>query len=122
MDPGERAREVGVTASREIPREGWAEYLSGLSAREHAHVVRIALAGRKLGEQVVVGDAPLRGIAVSDQGDVHGLIEIRLGGGVTHWIPEPTHMYALEDENGDVECLDIEDRARVKTLIFFPTA
>lgn len=111
-----------MTEPREIPRERWADYLSGLSAREREHVVRVALAGRALGEQTVVGDAPLRNIAVADMGDVHGLIEIRLGGGVTHWIPEPATMYALEDENGAVECLDIEDRARVKTLIFFPDA
>jgi hypothetical protein len=122
MDPGERAREVWVAESREIPRERWADYLSGLSAREREHVVRVALAGRSLAEQTVVGDAPLRGIAVADVGDVHGLIEIRLGGGVTHWIPEPRHMWALEDEDGAVACLDIEDRARVKTLIFFPAA
>ena len=109
-----------MSEPREIPRERWADYLSGLSARERDEVVRVALAGRSLGEQTVVGDAPLRRIAVADMGDVQGIIEIRLGGGVTHWIPEPEHMYALEDENGDVECLDIEDRARVKTLIFFP--
>lgn len=109
-----------MSETREIPRERWADFLSGLSAREREHVVRVALAGRTLGEQTVVGDAPLRRIALADMGDVHGLIEIRLDGGVTHWIPEPAHMYALEDENGEVECLDIEDRGRVKTLIFFP--
>ena len=111
-----------MSEPREIPRERWADYLDGLSARERAHMVRVALAGRGLDEQTVVDDAPLRNIALADMGDVHGLIEIRVEGGVTHWIPEPAFMFASEDENGDVERLDIEDRGRVKTVIFFPEA
>lgn len=108
--------------TREIPREGWADYLFLLSTVERDQQVRIQAGGPELGDQTVVWDLPLVEISVEEKGSETGAIEVRVGRPgeeLTHRIPHPEHVWAEESDSGELECLDIEDADHVKTLIYF---
>ncbi|QRK12047.1 DUF5335 family protein [Archangium violaceum] len=108
--------------TREIPREGWADYLSLLSAIERDHQVRIHAGSPELGDQTVAGSLPLVDIALEEKGSEEGSIEVTVGNpgeALTHRISHPEHLWAEESDSGELECLDIEDSDHVKTLIYF---
>jgi hypothetical protein len=108
--------------TREIPREGWADYLILLSTIERDQQVRIQAEGPELGDQTVVEHLPLVEIAVEEKGSIQGAIEVtvgRPGEELTHRILHPEHVWAEESDSGELECLDIEDADHVKTLIYF---
>jgi hypothetical protein len=108
--------------TREIPREGWADYLLLLSTIESEQQVRIQATGPDLGEQTVVWNLPLVEILVDEKGSDEGAIEVtvgRPGEELTHRILHPEHIWAEESDSGELECLDIEDADHVKTLIYF---
>ena len=108
--------------TREIPREGWADYLALLSSLERDHWVRIEMESPELGEQPLASRLPLIEIALEEKGSDQGSVEIivgRPGDEITHRISAPDHIYADESESGELECLDIEGTDHVKTLIFF---
>ena len=108
--------------TREIPRDGWAEYLSLLSSIERDHWVRIEADSLDLGEQTMVSRQPLVEIALEEKGSDRGSIEVtvgRPGAEMTHRIHKPDKLYAEESESGELECLDIEDAENGKILIYF---
>ncbi|PTL79833.1 DUF5335 family protein [Vitiosangium sp. GDMCC 1.1324] len=107
---------------REIPREGWADYLSLLSAIERDHEVRIQAENPEFGDQTVAGSLPLVDIALEEKGSDLGAIEVTVGHPgeeLTHRIAHPEHLWAEESEQGELECLDIEDSDHAKTHIYF---
>ncbi|NVJ02558.1 DUF5335 domain-containing protein [Myxococcus sp. AM009] len=111
--------------TREIPKEGWGDYLALLSNLERDHWVRIETESADFGDQPLAGRLPLVEIALEPKGSDKGSVEIivgRPGGEVTHRILKPDHIYADESESGELECLDIEDADHVKTLIYFESA
>jgi len=108
--------------TREIPREGWADYLLLLSTIERDQQVRIQAEGPQLGDQTVAWSLPLVEISVEEKGSDAGAIEVtvgRPGEELTHRIARPEHVRAGESDSGELECLDIEDADHVKTLIYF---
>jgi hypothetical protein len=108
--------------TREIPREGWGDYLSRVAASEREHFVRIEAGSPDIGEQPLASRLPLMDIALEKKGSDMGAIEVtvgRPGEEITHRILTPDHIYADEGDDGALECLDIEDQDHVKTLIFF---
>ncbi|HYO70617.1 MAG TPA: DUF5335 family protein [Archangium sp.] len=108
--------------TREIPREGWADYLLLLSTIERDQQVRIQAEGPELGDQTVVWNLPLVEIAVEEKGSDEGAIEVTVGHPgeeLTHRILRPVRVWAEESDTGELECLDIEDEDHVKTLIHF---
>lgn len=108
--------------TREIPRDGWFDYLSRVASSEREHLVRIEAAGAEMGDQPVAERLPLVDIELEKKGSDSGVIEVtvgRPGDEITHRILAPDHIYADEGENGELECIDIEDRDHVKTLIYF---
>jgi hypothetical protein len=108
--------------TREIPREGWADYLALLSNLEKDHWVRIEVESAELGGQPLASRLPLIEIALEEKGSDRGSVEIivgRPGDEITHRISAPDHIYADESESGELECLDIETSDHAKTLIFF---
>ncbi|MBF5043126.1 hypothetical protein FGE12_12075 [Aggregicoccus sp. 17bor-14] len=111
--------------TREIPREGWAAYLAGLSRHEHGHRVRIELESEGLGAQHFAEQMPLRDIRWEARGSEAGAICVQVGRDdeeLTHWIGAPTRVYAEESDDGELGCLDIEAEPQGKTLIFFEPA
>jgi hypothetical protein len=108
--------------TREIPRDGWVDFLTLVSNVERDHHVRIQAAGPDLGDQMVASSLPLVDISVEERGEEPSVIEVmvgRPGESITHRILHPQHVYAEESDRGDIECLDIEDVDHVKTLIYF---
>lgn len=108
--------------TREIPREGWADYLALLSSIERDHWVRIEAAGPQAGEQTMADRLPLVDITVEEKGSDQGAIEVtvgRPGEELTHRILHPEHVRAEESDSGEIECIGIEDSDHVKTRIYF---
>lgn len=108
--------------TREIPRDGWADYLSLLSTVEYEHPVRIQARGPEVGDEPVVGSLPLVDIALAEKGSEAGAIEVTVGHPgeeLTHRIIHPEHVRAEETEQGELELLDIEDADHVRTIIYF---
>jgi hypothetical protein len=112
--------------TREIPREVWSDYLTLLSSITRSQCVRIEAGSPEIGEQHMADRLPLIDISFAEKGSDEGAIEVtvgRPGEEITHRIFHPDHIYADENESGELECLDIEDAEHTKTLIFFePTA
>ncbi|NTX05319.1 DUF5335 family protein [Myxococcus sp. CA051A] len=112
--------------TREIPREGWADYLALLSTMEKEHPVRIEVEGMELGDQPLAEGLPLVEISLEEKGSDKGVVEIIVGGPggeITHRIQKPERIYADESESGELECLDIESSEdNTKTLIYFGEA
>ncbi|MCE9669031.1 DUF5335 domain-containing protein [Myxococcus stipitatus] len=109
--------------TREIPREGWADYLALLTNMEKDHPVRIEVEGSDLGDQPLAQNLPLIEISLEEKGSDKGVVEIIAGRDddeITHRILKPARIYADESESGELECLDIESAEdNTKTLIFF---
>jgi hypothetical protein len=108
--------------TREIPREVWSDYLTLLSSITRSQGVRIEANSPEIGEQPLAQRLPLIDISFVEKGSDKGAIEVtvgRPGEEITHRIFHPDHIYADESESGELECLDIEDAERTKTLIFF---
>jgi hypothetical protein len=108
--------------TREIPRDVWSDYLTLLSGMTRSQWVRIEVASSYFGEQPLAQRLPLVDISFVEKGSGEGSIEVtvgRPGEEVTHRIMHPERIYADESESGELECLDIEDGERTKTLIFF---
>jgi hypothetical protein len=108
--------------TREIPRDTWGDYFSRVAVSEREHLVRIEAGSLEMGEQPLAEHLPLMDISLEKKGSDLGAIEVtvgRPGEELTHRIMTPDHVYADEGENGELECLDIEDRDHIKTLIYF---
>lgn len=110
--------------TREIPRDSWFDYLSRVASSEREHLVRIEAASPEVGDQPVAERLPLLDIELDKKGSDAGAIALtvtvgRPGEEFTHRILKPDHIYADEGENGELECIDIEDRDHMKTLIYF---
>ncbi|MDY7225978.1 DUF5335 family protein [Hyalangium rubrum] len=111
--------------TREIPREVWSDYLTLLSSITQAQCVRIEAGSPEIGEQTLAQRLPLIDISFEEKGSGQGSVEVtvgRPGEEITHRILHPDRIYADESENGELECLDIEDEEHTKTLIFFEPA
>lgn len=111
-------------ATREIPREDWARYLGMLSRRKAEQPVSVRVEGAEIGDQMLAECMPMVGISLEEKGSESDAIELTLAfsGGesnLTHQIACPEKVFVKEDEAGEAQVLDIEDRARVKTLVFF---
>ncbi|MNR92048.1 hypothetical protein D3C72_230680 [compost metagenome] len=111
-------------ATREIPREDWERYLGVLSRQKADQPVRVRVEDTEVGDQVLADCMPMVGISLEKKGSDADAIELTLAyaGGesnLTHEIACPEKLYVKEDAAGEPQVLDIEDRAQVKTLIFF---
>ncbi|MFZ5470303.1 MAG: CBS domain-containing protein, partial [Myxococcota bacterium] len=109
------------TTTWEVPREHWATYLSQVAALQKDRPVKVELVGPELGEQTLTRLARLRSLLAERKGAAAGSIELDLGlnGELDHRIIHPVRLYAIEAPTGQLECLDIEDESRTKTLIRF---
>ncbi|MNT27740.1 hypothetical protein D3C72_1633820 [compost metagenome] len=110
--------------TREIPREDWGRFLGVLSNRKADHPVRVRVEGTEIGDQMLADCMPMVGISLEQKGSEADAIALTLSfsGGesnLTHEISCPEKLYIKEDERGEPQVLDIEDRERVKTLVFF---
>ena len=108
--------------TREIPQDGWKEFLTSLSEAHRDEEVRVEVDGQALGEQPLVEGLTLMGVSMDPKGSLAGSIDVHVntrGGVLDHRIEKPEHLWVEEDDRGELACLDIEDQEQVKTLIFF---
>lgn len=111
--------------TREIPAGEWAGFLEALSVRTGDCPVDVRVESPEAGDQELVHQMPLIGITCAEKGAAAEAIALTMAGEpgqgqLTHMIEQPEHLWVQEDEQGRVAVLDIEDRAQVKTLVFFP--
>lgn len=110
--------------TNEIPKDLWDQYLSELGNRMREQPVRVEIEGKDIGDQVFA-NLPLVGLSFEKKGSEANAIEVTVGStgktitNATHLIESPVRVYEETDENGKVECLDIEDADQVKTLVYF---
>lgn len=105
-----------------VPPARWQEFLCSLGNHRLNQPVSIQVSGGELGSQALAEHLPLVGLSLEQKGSESGAIEVTLAGGsgpFTHLVLEPQSVWAQEDAAGRVHALDIEDKAKVKTLIFF---
>ncbi|ADO75585.1 DUF5335 family protein [Stigmatella aurantiaca] len=108
--------------SREIPREGWADYLALLSSLARARRVRIDAGNTEFDEQPLSQSLPLVSIGFAEEDNAQGFIIVtvgRPGEEITHRILNPACIRADENESGDLECLAFQDAEQTRTLLFF---
>ena len=106
----------------EIPRQTWAVYFDNLNKRALSEPVRLEVENRDIGDQEMTRRLPLVGIDLETKGSEAGDIEITVGderGEFTHAIDNPTRVYLKVDDDGNIDCLEVEDQDNGKTLIFF---
>jgi hypothetical protein len=101
--------------TREIPRDGWIEFLDAFSKRHEGSLVDVDVLGQ-LGAQKEASERPLEGVS-SDKGGRR--IAIAVGPSahlVEHIIQDPSRLRVQEDRGADV-ALQIESAAGETTLL-----
>lgn len=107
--------------TREIPKETWGTYLSSLSSTERQCPIRIERDDEELGQEVVTEGMPLYGLSMDEKGSDAGFIEVTLGKDdpvMSHRIEGASHLW-VEERDGKIESMDIEDDEHRKTIISF---
>ena len=113
-----------VPNKNELPKERWNDYLSALSNRQANKPVSVRIEGGGQGQKEL-GRMPLVGISCELKGSEADAIEITLGDihknmeNITHMVDSPEHIYVEDSDQGDVSRIDIESKAKVKTVLFF---
>ncbi len=111
--------------TNEIPQPRWGAFLDQLSKAYKDQPVEVRAAGEDLGDQVLVEGMPLIGISLEKKGSERGNIEIMVARpgekppNASHLVQAPRRILVEEAEDGQPLCLDIEDQAGRKTLVFF---
>ncbi|HYO51417.1 DUF5335 family protein [Archangium sp.] len=106
----------------EIPRQTWTVYFDGLNKRALGQPIRIEVENRDIGDQEMVRRLPLLGFDLETKGSEAGDMEVTVGDErqeFMHHIDDPTRVYLLVDDEGNIDCIEIEDQDDGKTLIFF---
>ncbi|MFY0564554.1 DUF5335 domain-containing protein [Archangium lansingense] len=106
----------------EIPKQTWAVYFDNLNKRALSEPVRIEVENRDIGDQEMTRRLPLVGLDLETKGSEAGDIEVTVGDErqeFTHHIDNPTRVYLKVDDDGNIDCMEVEDQDNGKTLIFF---
>ncbi len=108
----------------EVPKENWTNFLNNLNRQTGGRPVRIEVENMDIGDQQMVRELPLQEISYESKGSDAGSIEIRVGYDtgdyreLTHWVSNASRMYIQENDNGTLECIEIEASDGGKTLIW----
>lgn len=113
-----------MSTTHEIDRGQWGRYFDKLSRQEMKHPVHIEVDGEDIGNEVLSRQMPLMGLTLERKGSAAGDIDVVVGragdqGIIDHRVPHAEHIYVQESDNGDLECIDIEDSDHNKTLVYF---
>jgi hypothetical protein len=110
--------------THEIPREQWTSFFGAVARTEYDRRVRIELDEEGLGSQPLAEHLPLVGLALErrEASDVDVTVKAGPRGDFEHRIAAARRLVALEGDDGDLRCLDIESSAdghAVHTRVFF---
>jgi len=106
----------------EIPKQQWHVYLDNLNKRALGQPIRVEVENREIGDQVMTRQLPLVGIDLDMKGSEAGSIEVTVGDErqeLSHVIEDPMRVYLKVNDDGNIDCMEIEDQDNGKTLIFF---
>ena len=106
----------------EIPRQTWAVYFDNFSKRALNTPIRLEVENRDIGSQEMTRRLPLVGIDLETKGSEAGDIEVTVGDErqeFMHHIDNPTRVYLKVDDDGNIDCMELEDQDNGKTLVFF---
>jgi hypothetical protein len=104
----------------EIPRRSWFAYFELLSERASSHPLRLEVEDGPGASWRMEQALPLVGIDVESR--EQGSLEVTLGTlrrEFTHHISDPEHVHLLMDDEGNIQCIRIEDRDGVRSLLYF---
>ena len=111
--------------TREIPRNGWADFFDGFSRRHEGWLVTIEILDKQLGDQIEVENKALKGIVVERHRDPR-VIDIFIWNkpdeDVAHIIDRPTRVWVQETERGAEAAVEIESEDHGTTLLRFRSA
>ena len=110
-----------MAQTKKVDRGRWPEFLSMFSRGNRGRSVSIELVGMEVGDQPLAESAPLLAIDYDPERKGDNLV-ITTGRDVvdyTHTIDEPTEIWELQDDKGEVQALEIVDRSGTKTILSF---
>jgi hypothetical protein len=106
----------------EVSKREWPAYLDRLTQSASDRPVHLEVENLELGDQEMVESSPLKAILQETEGSAAGAIEIRVGGStgeLSHRIAQPTQLFALVGDRGELSSLSIADAEGGKTLLIF---
>jgi hypothetical protein len=111
-----------MSKTHEIACDQWSAFLKEVSNKERNHKVRIESDELETGNEDLANNVPLVGISCEMKGNLAGAVDIMVapggkGGDYTHRVENAKAIYAMEGDDGDLECIDIEGTG--KTLVYF---
>jgi len=99
-----------MSRTHEIPRDQWSAFFGALAKTETERPVRIELDEEGLGSQPLAEHMPFLGLALERRGSSEVDVTVRTGGSgdFEHRIAAARRIVALEGDEGDLRCVDIE--------------
>lgn len=111
-----------MSRTLEIPASSWSMYLDSVSRRAYEQPVRLEVQSSDLGNQELAKAAPLIGIALESKGTVRDHLDVAIrteSGDFEHHVAQPNRIFAELNDAGRLMCLEVEDAAGGKMLIYF---
>jgi hypothetical protein len=112
-----------MSRTREVKKDELPQWLDLVSRLGTDRQVRLEVEGTDIGDQELAGFLPFMGIDLDAKGSARGAIEILMesggSGALRHAVERPRHVYALENDQGSLECIEIEDASGAKVLAYF---
>jgi hypothetical protein len=109
--------------TQEIKRDDLQQWLDLVSRLGTDRQVRLEVEGTDIGDQELAGYLPFLGIDLDAKGSGRGAIEILMesegSGALRHAVEKPRHIYAKENDQGSLECIEIEDASGAKVIAYF---
>lgn len=109
-----------MSRTHAIPRASWESFFNAMAKTERDRRVWLEVDTPEQGAQRVAEHLPFVGVSMERKGadDVDVMLEAGLSGDFVHRVASAEKVYALEGDDGRLECLDIEAGA-THTLVHF---
>ncbi len=99
-----------MSRTHDIPRGAWDDFFGAMARTERDRRVWLEVDEPGQGVQHVAERLPFVGLTLErrERNDVDVLLEAGLDGDFRHRVAQVSHVYALEGDDGRLECLDLE--------------
>ena len=110
-----------MAQTKKLEQDHWAEYLSMFTNGNRGRMIAIEVEGGEMGSQTLTDAMPLLAIDYDsvNKGDdlviTMGLDKIDF----THTIIDPVEIWELQDDNGKVVSMEVNNRKGEKNIIVF---
>jgi hypothetical protein len=109
-----------MSSTHDIPRAAWEEFFGAMARTERDRRVWLEVNEPGAGTQHVAERLPFVGVTVERRGgrDVDVVVEVGPTSDFQHRVTRVDHVYALEGDDGRLQCLDLQSAAS-HTLVRF---